>query len=108
MHKYLQGSKDSILTLEADKKMTIVRWWVDGAFGVHPDYRSHTGSSMTMGKGAVIARSLKQKINTRSLTEVEIVAVDNMMGNIMWTQNFLKWQGYEIKAGQHELDIVGK
>ena len=94
--KYLRGSKDLVLTLEPDQKMSLVRWWVDGAFAVHPDFRSHTGSVMSLGKGGTMAQSVKQKLNTRSSTEAEIVAVDDSMGNIMWTKNFLEWQGYQL------------
>ena len=40
--------------------------------------------------------SMKQKINTRSLTEAELVAVDNCIAKILWTKLFLDAQGYTI------------
>ena len=35
--------------------------------------RSHTGATMTLGKGIPFSISRKQKINTRSSTEAELV-----------------------------------
>jgi hypothetical protein len=48
--KYLRGSIDKILTLEADATQ-IVKWWVDASFAVHHDMKSHTGGTMSLGKG---------------------------------------------------------
>ena len=50
---------------------------VNVSFAVHPDYRSHTGAAMTLGEGAVIGLSKKQKLNTRSSTEAELVGADD-------------------------------
>jgi hypothetical protein len=76
--KYLRGSKDLWLTLEVKDDLTI-EWWVDASFAVHPDMRSHTGITMSLGKGSPISSSQKQKINTKSSTESELVGVDNAM-----------------------------
>ena len=38
--------------------------------------KSHTGATMSLGQGCVYSMSLKQKLNTRSSTEAELVAVD--------------------------------
>ena len=43
------------------------------------------------------AQSIKQKINTRSSTEAEIVAVDDLMNKIVWTKLFVEAQGYSVK-----------
>jgi hypothetical protein len=93
--QYLQGTQDLCLTLEADSTH-VVKWWVDAAFAVHPDMRSQTGVTMTLGKGSVYASSVRQKLNTRSSTEAELVGVDDAMGMILWTRLFLQNQGYEV------------
>ena len=93
---YLRKTKDMTLTLEADKTGDI-RWWVDASFGVHPDLRSHTGATMTLGRGCPMSLSLKQKLNTRSSTEAELVGVNDAMGVILWTRMFLESQGVPIK-----------
>ena len=46
--KYIRGTKDITLTIEADEGP---RWWVDSSYAVHPDMRSHSGIFMTLGKG---------------------------------------------------------
>ena len=92
---YLRKTKDMTLTLEADRTGGI-RWWVDASFGVHPDLRSHTGATMTLGRGCPISLSLKQKLNTRSSTEAELVGVNDAMSVILWTRMFLESQGFPV------------
>ena len=58
------------------------KWWVDSSYAVHPDMKSHIGIYMTLGKGAMYTASCKQKLNTKSSTEAELVAVDDMMGQV--------------------------
>ena len=40
--------------------------------------------------------SIRQKLNTKSLTEAELVGVDDVMPMVMWTKYFLKAQGYPV------------
>jgi hypothetical protein len=93
---YLRGTEDLVLTLSADNTH-VLKWDIDAAYAVHRDMKSQTGGVMTMGEGAAIAASLKQKINTKSSTEAELVAVDDLMGPILWTNYFLDAQGYDCK-----------
>ena len=89
-------TKDLVLTLEATSLSTI-KWWVDASFAVHKDCRSHTGATMTLGKGCPINISTKQKLNTTSSTVAELVGVSDAMSIILWTRLFLKAQGFEVK-----------
>ena len=93
--RYLRGTRDLCLTLEADEDGKI-HWWVDASFAVHPDMKSHTGAALSLGRGAAYTMSTRQKINTKSSTEAELVGVDDAMPIIIWTRNFLKAQGYEV------------
>jgi hypothetical protein len=58
--------------------------------------RGHTGGGMSLGTGFIITTSTKQKLNTRSSTESELVAVDDFMPAICWTRYFLEAQGYGV------------
>jgi len=93
--KYLNGTKADKLTLSADD-LHVVKWYVDASFAVHPDFKSHTGGMMMFGSGAVQSISRKQKLNTRSSMEAELVAADDAAMLIMWTQLFMEAQGYGI------------
>jgi len=41
---------------------------------------------MTIGKGGTYSSSYKHKLNTKSFTEAELVANDDMMAQILWTR----------------------
>ena len=93
--KYLRKTITLPLTLEADD-LHLIHWWIDGAFATHRDMRSHTGGAMSLGKGVIYGTSTRQKLNTRSSTEAELVAVDDCMAQILWSRYFLDAQGYNI------------
>ena len=93
--KYLRNTITLPHTLEADD-LQLVHWWINGAFATHHDMRSHTGGAMSLGKGVIYGTSTRQKLNTRSSTEAELVAVDDCMSQILWTNYFLAAQGYNI------------
>ena len=50
-----------------------------------------------MGHGLLISSSTKNKLNTKSSTETEIVDVDGFMPDICRTQYFIAAQGYNVK-----------
>ena len=97
MIDYLRSTLEPPLTLEASNT-NIAKWWVDGSYGVHPDCKSQTGGTQSLGKGSIISSSTKQKLNTRSSTETELVAADDLMPQLCWTNYFLDAQDYEIAA----------
>jgi hypothetical protein len=91
--QYLRHTKQLYLTIEAHN-LNIIKWWVDASFAVHHDMRSHTGGTLSLGRGAIYSTSRRQRINTRSSTEAELVGVDDVVPQIMWTNYFLQHQGY--------------
>ena len=52
---------------------------------------------MTFGQGAVTTFSHKQKLNTKSSIEAELIGLDDALPQILWMQYFLEQQGYMIK-----------
>ena len=91
--KYLCNTKHITLTMEAGSRP---KWCVDSSYAVHPDMRSHSGIFMTLGKGTAYAASSKPKLNTKSSTEAELVAIDDSMAQVLWTRHFLAAQGKHI------------
>ena len=85
------------MTIEASNILN-PKWWADAAFAVHPDMKSHTGGILMMGRGSLHSVSWKQKLNIKSSKEAELIAADDILSDLLWTQNFLKDQGYTSKS----------
>ena len=79
---YLKETVHLPLIIGADNSGTLT-WNINGSFAVHLDCKSCTGAYLTLGYGSVLSLSLKQKINTKSSTEDELVGVDDMMTFVM-------------------------
>ena len=92
---YLNGTKSMYRIIGADG-MNYLQTWIDASYTVHRDMRGHTGGVMRMGKGAIVHGCSKQKINTKSSTETEIVGVSDFLPYTMWASYFLKAQGYKL------------
>jgi Reverse transcriptase (RNA-dependent DNA polymerase) len=93
---FLMETQNDVLTLTFEDGGKI-KWYLDAAFAVHKDLRSHTGAVMSLGKGAIQSVSTKQKVNTRSSTEAELVSMDDILSKVLWTKLFLESQGYKSK-----------
>ena len=91
--RYLRATKFMPLTLEATD-LQLVKCWVDASYAMHPDMKSHTGGAMTLGKGTIYGTSTRQKLNTRSSTEGELVGLHDVLPQILWTRYFLCAQGH--------------
>jgi hypothetical protein len=76
--RYIRGTRTLPLIVSANGS-GILKWWVDASFAVHPNLRGHSGGGLSMGRGFPIVASTKQKLNTRSSTESEIVGADDFM-----------------------------
>ena len=91
---FLKKTREDVLTLEANDTQSLY-WMIDASFGVHPDMKSRTGAILTMGKGAVISDSTKQKVNSRSSTEAELKGVADEIVKVEWVRKFIKEQGFK-------------
>ena len=59
--------------------------------------RGHTGGEMTMGRECPIDKSTKHKMNTRSSTESKIVAVDDLILQVLWARLFMNAKGFKVR-----------
>ena len=98
MLRFLNGTIDDVLTLSVGKGIGLMKWYVDVSFGVHPDFKSHTGAGLTFegGKGMPLPMSSKQKLMTSSSTTSELVGADDALPMIEWAPQFLEAQGYPV------------
>ena len=94
--QYLKGTRGMKLKLSIDN-MQCTKWLVDASHGVHWDCKGHTGAAMTLGDGAIVSFSHKHKQNAKSSTEDELYGVSNAITKILWSLNFIRSQGYDVK-----------
>jgi hypothetical protein len=93
---YLRDTITLPLCLGADSLNRFMTW-VDASFATHPDMRSHTGGVISFGRGGIICKSRKQKINTKSSTEAELVGASDYLPNTIYVKLFMEAQGYPIQ-----------
>ena len=97
---YLKGTKQLHLRLKLDDGMSVATWFIDESFATHEDFRSHTGGVLKFSddSGGFINLSSRQKLNTRSSTEAELVAVNDCVRKVLWSMRFLKTQGFALRG----------
>jgi hypothetical protein len=72
-----------ILRLSA-KAPLVIKWCIEGSFSNHKEMKSFTESIMSMGTGSILSNAIKHKLNTHSSTDSELVAMDDMMSQVLW------------------------
>jgi hypothetical protein len=97
--QFLDGTLDDDLVLSADSFEEYLTW-VDASHAVHADMRGHTGGCQSLGQGCFHSKSLKQKLNSRSTTETEVIGASDYMPFTIFTKGFLSAQGYDMKEGK--------
>ena len=97
--RYINDTKERGVVLRPGKDGIVVKVYIDAAYGVHADGKSHTGSCIVVGAtGAVHCKSAKQQIVTKSSTEAELVALSDSASQGLHTRAFILAQGYECGA----------
>jgi hypothetical protein len=108
--KYLRDTRTLELILSANET-GILKWWVDAAFAVHPNIRGHSGGGLSLGRGFPIVSSTKQKLNTQSSTESEIIGANDFMPAICWILHGsprIPSSGQYFVPGQQERNSFGE
>ena len=93
--RYLNATIELPRIIGADS-LTAFKTWVDAAYAVHDDMKSHTGGVMSFGHGAINAKSLKQKLNVKSSTEAEVVGASDYLPWVIWVVKFMHYQGFDM------------
>ena len=97
MIKYLHKTVDMTLVLGADDQ-DCIQWCIDASYAVHPDLKGHTGATMSLGSGSVFRGSWKQHMVTQSSTESELIAVYDVLPQVLWTTKFLQAQDVDLNG----------
>ena len=84
--EYLNGTRTDGICFKRDGKVE-VNAYIDAAFDVHPDHKSHTGYVIFpdfAGSAGILCRSMKQKTISSSSTEAEIIALHEGVRHLLW------------------------
>ena len=92
---FVKGTLDDVRIIGATNLQSIFMF-VDASYAVYANMRGQTGGCLSMGHGVFHAKSSKQKINTKSSTETELVGVGEYLPYDLWALHFIEAQGYEI------------
>jgi hypothetical protein len=68
---------------------------IDAAFANRTNMKSTSGMCVTLGLRKFITSSKTQKLNSKSSTEAEIIAVSDGMNIPLWLADFIAHQGYK-------------
>ena len=94
--RYLELTIDDKRYIGA-RNLTELFTWIDASHLVHANMRGVTGGVTSMGHGVVHGRAAKQKMNSRSSCETELIGVYEYLPYNIWFCHFMKAQGYEIQ-----------
>ncbi len=100
---YMNGTIDDFRVIGADDLTKMVTY-VDASYAVHEDMKSHTGGLVSFGTGAVMSKSSKQKLNTKSSTESELVGGSDYLPHPIWAKKFMEKQGHVLTENKFYQD----
>ena len=92
---YINNTKDLALVFHKSStpKLSI---YIDASYAQHLDRKSHSGAAVQFNNSTLQAKSIKQKITTKSSTEAELVALSDNIGMVIHISQILKELGYYI------------
>ena len=84
---YIHSTKNlkAVISIENIGRLII---FVDASYMVHMNMRSDTVAAMTFGIGVFLSDSKMQKLNTKSSTDKEIVAVSDFLPKVIYMHLF--------------------
>ena len=100
---YLRATRDVPLRLGCTMPLKVTVS-IDAAFANREEMKSTSGMCVTLGVGNFISSSKVQKLNSKSSTEAEIIAVSDGMNVPLWLADFIVHQGHKAQPVQLEQD----
>lgn len=68
----------------------------------------HIRAYLTTDKGSLINLSMKQKINTESLTEAKLVGIVDTMNFLVWSKLYFEWKMKDYPDEKSKFKLLGK
>jgi len=104
--KYMEELEDPAIYLSARILELALRMSADASFATHADGKSHSGESLSVGKGPILTKSTKQKTVTKSSTEAELKTANEATSDIIWVQRFVQetWPWVKLPPAVLEQD----
>ncbi len=99
---YLYGTRDMEMVVACRRDHDgawKIECFIDAAFAVHSDGKSHSGVLISLGRGGIFFKSSRQKIVCKSAWEAELVAQSDGASQAVWTYRFCN----ELGAGKFRL-----
>jgi len=72
--------------------------FADASFATCADAKSFGGIFATGGRGMTYCKCGKLRLVARSSTEAELIALSDATSVILWSKQFLQYQGYDVIA----------
>jgi hypothetical protein len=95
---YITGTAQQVLVLRATGTPQI-RAYVDAAYAIHEDSKSHTGVVVYVGETLVYVSSKKQKCMSKSPTEAELIGLTDNLGLVELFKEFVEFVvGQEVQV----------
>lgn len=95
VYKYLNNTRDYELVLSPDDLH--LRCYADASYATHADAKSHSGAVLVLGTNrtaTLYVRSAKQKLVSRSSTEAELIALHDVVPQVLWMRQLLGDLGF--------------
>jgi len=92
---FLKCTIDELRIIGATSLREIMTF-IDSAYAVHKNMRSHTGGFASFGILVAHARSTISKVNVKSATESKLVSAAEYLSYTLWFRYFMESQGYKI------------
>ena len=92
--KYIKGTPTVGICYYNDSSLEL-KIHADASHLIHPEGYGHTGIVITLGRSVVFARSVKQRMQTLSSTESELLALQEASTYVVWMRHLMHELGFD-------------
>jgi len=94
--QYIKGTL-TLPRIVSMSDLSEMEMYIDASHGAHEDMKGQTGGCVKVGSGVLHSRSSKQRLNTLSSCETELVGDSEYLPYCVWLLYFMESQGYKMK-----------